>query len=168
MLSDAHRLYWCRGYFQVTAIIKGQVRPANQNYVWADTRPGCKLWDDDPALIYHRFKTRVWFLRQEGEFLRPTFDAGTYLFLGLLTRWDDGPQLPPRQRLGTMLLTPKNNAGTLEEYASYIWEVGDIACELLGNQECTRRIDALAQLGNATLREAACGFLMGQLHQLCH
>jgi hypothetical protein len=164
-MRDIHRLFWCVGDFQTVAVVKGTLRAPTKRYLWASTIPGCRLWDADPRLVYRRFKTRAWFLREEGEFLRPSFDYGTYHFVGLFTSWEDGPRLPAQQRLGALLLTPSANSDTLENYAHYLWDVGDIACELIGKQECTRRIRDLAGLGNPKLREAACGFLKGQLKE---
>src|ERR1035438_3336537 len=72
-----------------------------------------------------------------------------------------------RQRLGALLLTPHANTGTLKAYARYLWDVGDIACDLLGKADCARRIRQLAKLGDPLLRKSACGFLKGQLHEGC-
>ncbi len=123
--------------------------------------------DDDTKLIYHRLKTKFWFLSEEGQFLRPTFDYGTYRFAGVFTPWSQGPPQTARQRLDALLLTPSANADSLDDYARYLWNVGDIACELLGEPRCTRRIKNLERLGNPALRESACGFLKGQLGADC-
>jgi hypothetical protein len=79
----------------------------------------------------------------------------------------DGPDLPNRQRLGALLLTPTANAETLKDYADYLWDVGDIACELLGKDECAIRVKGLSGMGDPTLRENACNFLKGQLSLDC-
>jgi hypothetical protein len=121
-----------------------------------DVQPG---WDDP--------RTRVFFLRVENGFLRPVFDYGTHKYLGLLEAWDQSPQLPPTRRLGTFLLTPRANTGTLNTYAYYLADVGDIACDLLGKADCAKRIRQLTKLGNPLLSQYACGFLRGQLHVGC-
>lgn len=167
MSPDVHRLYWCQGDFGVFAVVKGELHTPTKRYLWASAFPGCKLWPDDPHLVYSRFQTRAWFLREEGDFLRPTFDAGTRGFIGLFTRWEDGPPSAARLKLGTLLLTPSANSDNLEDYAHYLWHVGDIACELLGKPICAQRIRALGELGSPSLREQACGFLRGQLGQDC-
>jgi hypothetical protein len=127
---------------------------------------GAGVLPDDPAALASRDKTRAWFLREEGGFLRPTFDWGTFPFLGLLAEWDAVTPLPPKQRLGTLLLTPLAVCDTTEAYAEDIWLVADIACELLGKVECAQRIRELA-LQSPVLREPACGFLKGQLEVDC-
>jgi hypothetical protein len=109
----------------------------------------------------------VWFLREEGEFLRPPFDYGTARFEGFFTQWDERSRVPARRQLGTLFLTPEANSDALEDYAKYLWDVGDIACEVLGKAECVRQIRGLAELGNPALREAGCHFLTGQMHEDC-
>jgi hypothetical protein len=167
MSPEVHKLYWCEGEFRAIAVVKGELRPRARKYLWASSLPGCKLWDDNPSLIFHRFKTRVWFLREEGGFLRPPFDGGTYRFIGFFTKWDESSRLPARRQLGTLLLTPEANGDTLEDYARYLWDAGDIACELLGKAECVLQLSALAGLGNPVLRENACNFLKGQMDESC-
>ena len=168
MSPDIHKLYWCQGDFRAIAVVKGALPPALKKYLWASAVPGCKVLDDDPLLIHHREKTRAWFLREDGEFLRPTFDIGTFRYLGVSADWDADSTLPPKQRLGALLLTPSANGDSLKYYASYLWYVGDIACELLGKEECARRIRGLTDLGSPELRENACQFLGQELGVKCN
>jgi hypothetical protein len=167
MSPEVHKLYWCEGDFKAVAIVKGELSTPPKKYLWASSLPGCKLWDDNPRLIFQRFKTRVWFLREEGAFLRPPFDGGTDRFIGFFSTWEQNPRLSAGRQLGTLLLTPRASSDTLEDYGRYLWDVGDIACELLGKAECAQRIRALADLGNPVLRENACHFLKGQLDEDC-
>ena len=149
------------------AVVKGALPQTAKNYLWASVWPKCKTpYDNDPRMIYNREKTHIWFLREEGEFIRPTFDVGGRSF-GVLPRWEDLPSLPPRARLGIFLLTPSANSDSLDDYARYLGQVIEIACDLLGEKECTRQIRALAELGNPQLRADACGLLEGQLHETC-
>ena len=166
---DVHKLYWCVGDFRVTAVVKGELRAPAKRYLWASVFPGCELWlwPDNPQAVDRRFKTRVWLLREEGDFLRPTFDSGIHRYIGLFPKWEDRPPLEAHKRLGILLLTLTANSDTLEDYAGYLPLVIDIACELLGRPDCTRRIQALADLGSPRLREVACGFLKDQFGQPC-
>jgi hypothetical protein len=166
-MPGVHDLYWCQGDFTTVAVLKGRRQGRHRKYLWASTIPGCKLVDNDPKLIYWRLKTKYWFLREEGQFLRPVFDYGTSRFEGVFPAWSEGPALPARMRMGALLLTPSANSDSLEDYARYLWSVGDIACELLGKLECTRRIRTLEGLGSPALRDSACGFLKGQLGASC-
>ena len=163
MSPDVHKLDWCEGTFRAVSVLKGKLPQAPRKYLWASVSPGCTLWDDDPDLVFHRFKTRAWFLREEGDFLRPTFDGGTPRYLGLFAKWDDDSHLAPREHLGTLLLEPSANSDSLESYAKYLWDVGDIACDLLGKAQCVREIRTLTTLGNAVLRKSACNYLEWQL-----
>jgi hypothetical protein len=165
-MPGVHELYWCIGDFHLAAVVKGKLWGASRRYLWASTFPECRILPDDPAAIANKYKTLAWFLREEGGFLRPTFDWGAYPFLGLFIPWNAGPPVPPRQRLGTLLLTPTATCGTAKDYAECIWQVGDIACELLGKTECTKRIRDLS-LQSPLLREPACNFLKGQLAEDC-
>jgi len=162
-----HRLYWCEGDFKLTAVVKGELHLPTRKYLWGSVFPGCKLWPDDPDLGYSRFQTRAWLLREEGGFLRPTFDAGARRFIGLFAKWDDSQRVPARQQLGLLLLNPAATSDTLEDFASYLRLVGDIACDLLGKTECVEQIRALAGIGNPVLHENACHFLEGQLKTDC-
>ncbi len=161
-----HEVRWCAGDFHATAVVKGSLDGAPKKYLYLSSL-GCQVLNLSTPDWGDEAKTRVFFLRVEGAYLRPVFDYGTHKYLGLLTRWDQGPRLPPRQRLGALLLTPRANTSTIKAYARYLGYVGDIACDLLGKAECARRIRALAKLGNPLLRENACGFLQGQLHEGC-
>jgi hypothetical protein len=167
---DLHKLYWCVGDFRVTDVVKGELRARTKKYLWASVFPGCKLWlwPDNPQAVDRRFQTRVWLLREEGDFLRPTFDAGIHRYIGLFPKWEDGPPLEAHKRLGILLLTPTANSDSLEDYAGYLPLVIDIACELLGRSDCIRRIQALGNLGSPRLREVACGFMKDQFGQPCH
>jgi hypothetical protein len=170
MSPDTRRLYWCQGDFNAIAFVKGALPTTAKKYLWASVWPECKTpYDNDPRMIFNRDKTHIWFLREEGEFIRPTFDVGVQAgrSFGILPKWEDLPSLPPRERLGTALLTPSANGDTLEEYVGYFGDVFDLACDLLGKEECTRQIRALAELGNPQLREDACGLLEAVLKQTC-
>jgi hypothetical protein len=166
MSPDVHRLFWCEGDFNATAVVKGEIHPLHQKYLWGSGMRGCRLSYGSRA-GFESLRTRVWLLRQEGQFLRPTFDGGTHGFLGLYTPWNSHPDLPPREKLGILLLTPSANSRSLPDYAQYLPNVGDIACELLGKAECVERIRSLAALGDASLKTAACGYLKGQQSVSC-
>lgn len=163
--QDLHKLYWCQGDFESIATIKGALN-AKKKYVWASVNPGCKLFYGD-LRDYSKRLTRVWFLREEGQFLRPTFDGGTAYFYGLYTKWNDGPALAPRERLGVLLLTPQANSDSLAAFADDIWGLADVACSLLAKAECVQRIRALARLGDPNLRVAACEYLKAQQKESC-
>jgi hypothetical protein len=165
MPPDVDTLYWCLGDFNTTTTVKGQLSTRSRKYLWASAQPGCNLFSEVSVLT--RAKTRVWFLREEGAFLRPLFDGGAAKSFGLLPDWNQGPPLPATQRLGTLLLTPGANGDNLADYASYLWDIGDIACDLLGREECARQLLILGESRDTLLRENVCNFLKGQLATPC-
>jgi hypothetical protein len=63
--------------------------------------------------------------------------------------------------------TLANRADNLEEYADYFWNIGDIACELLGNAECAREVRSLLSFDNPKLAQTACNFLKSELQENC-
>jgi len=167
MFPGVHRLYWCEGEFRAKAVVKGSLPLQGKKYLWGSGQSGCKLWDDNPRLMAYRARTRAWFLREEGDVLRPTFDGGTPYFISVLAKWDDASPLPVRRQLGVLLLTPRANCDTLDDYANYIWSAADIACELLDNNECEGRIRAFLKSKNVALRKSACDYLRAQRGELC-
>lgn len=158
-------LYWCQGDFQSIAVVRGHL-PSSRRYLWATGLKGCKLYEDNPESIRSRYETRAWFLREEGEFLRPVDDYGTRHFVGLCARWRDGPALPPAKRLGAMLLDPPANCATPSDYHQWLWEVADMACDLLGRTECVSRIRALQDV-DPRLRVIGCEYLKAQQQIIC-
>jgi len=123
-------------------------------------------------MIASRYKTRVWFLREEGGLLRPLYDGGgARAFIGFCAAWADGDPLPPRQRVGALLLTPSADCvtapGEMRHYINYLWQVGDLACLLLGKEECIRRVRSLTASLNVALRKGACEYLEKELETNC-
>jgi hypothetical protein len=168
-----HRLYWCIAEFDLVAVIKGQRPSPAKKYVWASPSspsPDCDLWlwPDNPPAIDRRFQMRVWFLREEGEFLRPPVDSGMHRHIGLFTTWQPvSSTSDARRELGTLLLTLFANSDNLDDYAQYFPDVIDIACELLPKTDCAQQVRRLADMGNPKLRQVACGLLKGELGGDC-
>ena len=165
-----HTLYWCVADFDVAAVVKGELPTVAKKYMWASSFPGCSLWlwPDNPKAVDRRFLTRVWFLREEGEFLRPPVDSGMKPYIGLFTKWENASSTTEaRRELGTLLLTPSANADDLDDYTAYLWDVGRIACDLLSKTDCALQVRRLADMGNPKLQEDACGFLKGELGEDC-
>lgn len=165
---EAHKLYWCQGELLVMAVVKGELPVPPRKYLWASTIAGCRLYDTDPEHVASRYRTRAWFVREEGDFLRPTFDYGTHRFVGLCATWQQWDAQTPRQELGALLLTPTANCGSILDYAQYFLnEAGDLACEVLGESECIPQIKKLARSGSEAMRTSACEFLRNELRKSC-
>lgn len=165
VIQNVRRLFWCQGEFHPLSLIKGELPASDSRYVWASVNEGCMLVFGDLEFDAQRV-TRIWFLRREGGILRPTFDAGSPFFYGLLVPWSNTNE-PPPEKLGRLLLTPSANAQSLGNYANEIWELADVACSLLGKAECVTQIRALTRLGDPTLQTAACEYLRAQQRETC-
>lgn len=163
--ENLHTLHWCQATFRPVAVVKGRL-PETTRYVWGAIEPGCRLFYGNRE-AYEKRVTRMWFLREEQGLLRPLLDAGSAHFYGMFAKWTDGPDLPPRQRLGVLLLTPEAVASTRTEFAETMWDDADVACSLLGKMECVRRIKALTTLGEPALSRAACEYLRFQQGENC-
>jgi hypothetical protein len=164
------RLYWCTADLRVLATVKGDFKKTNSQYIWASLAPGCNLWlwPDNPRAVDRRFRTWVWFVREEGQVLRPTFDTGMPPYMGLFTDWDDVTSVvDARRRLGELLFTPLANGDSLGDFAEYLPVVFDMACELLGKVDCALQLKAISYTSDIRLREVSCGFLKGEFGQPC-
>jgi hypothetical protein len=162
--QDLRRLYWCQADFHAIALIKGGEGSLPTKYLWGSVNPGCRVFYGSRTGYYMNL-TRVWFLRAEGSFLRPQFDGSAFSF-GLLPKWNNAGG-SAREKLGTLLLTPEANTESLSEYADALWISADFACVLLGRERCVDRINRLAQLGDARLKDAACQYLKAQQGEIC-
>ena len=76
-------------------------------------------------------------------------------FYELHTRWSASLNPAPELRFAQLLLTPNANTRTLKEFATHGFpEPADLACFILGKEECVGQIQTLASLGDADLRRA--------------
>ena len=110
---------------------------------------------------------RVWFLRNEGDYLRPVVDAGSAFYLRLFPKWENDANVDHQAKFAELLLTPMANDRTLGEFAKGFSNPASVACEILGEMTCSLRIRDLAKLGDPELRGAACNYLESQLLVKC-
>ena len=110
---------------------------------------------------------RVWFLRNEGDYLRPVVDAGSAFYLRLFPKWENDANVDHQAKFAELLLTPMANDRTLGEFAKGFSNPASVACEILGEMTCSLRIRDLAKLGDPQLRGAACNYLESQLFVKC-
>jgi hypothetical protein len=111
--------------------------------------------------------TRVWFVRQEGDYLRPVVDAGGPLCLTFNFKWSVKSGENPSEHFARLLLTPLAVASTPVEYAQRFFSFASPACSIMGKGECIGEIKALAAMGVPYLRREACDFLASQFHETC-
>jgi hypothetical protein len=142
-------------------MIKGNIRGESRRYLFASLRPGCQL--DYRAETYgSRVKAKVWFIRQERRFLRPTYDGDSPPYLGLFKEWGNTPNVYPLVEFGRLLLTPDAAVETLDDFADVIWDYGDIACSALGRATCVAELRRIGELEGGRLRELVCTYLKAQ------
>jgi len=159
------RIYWCEGRFTAHEAIRGKMPPPGAPYRWGTIRPGCALDREKPTFPGDPL-TVVWFIREEGAYLRPVVDGGGPFFFTIHRKW--APEgLSPERHFGQLLLSPDATGMTQEEYAGAFIKPASLACYILGRPECITRIRALAANGNQSLRDAACTFLKRQFDQAC-
>jgi hypothetical protein len=142
-----YSIYWCEADFRLVAPITGPP-PVSRRFVWGSAKPGCRLPSREPHSP-NRTSTRGWFLRQEGGVLRPVVDYPARFFLEVEGEWSNGPY--PKMRFARLILSG-SSVGEFPEPA-------DLACSILGQEECTERIRAQSNAGSTEFRRAACDYL---------
>jgi hypothetical protein len=165
---DINRIYWCEGDLEVYSLIRGKVPLNGRKFLWGAATPGCDVtkvsygrrWSDEAI-------THVWFIREEGGYLRPIVDAGGLYYYAFHTKWTGDSKEDPQERFAELLLTPSANDKTLREYAHGFFNLASNACFILGRPKCIEKINKLTQLGDADLRRAACDFLKSQFQANC-
>jgi hypothetical protein len=164
---DLRRIYWCEADFQSYSVLRGHLPPSGEKLLWGASTPGCSFkyltdgqpWGDEPV-------TRVWFLREEGRYLRPVVDAGGLFFCTFHAKRQDGPH--SEAQFGELLLTPSANSRSLSQFAvEGFYSAASVACLILGQPLCTERLKSLAGLGDPKLSQAACSFLSSQFDEPC-
>ena len=155
------RIYWCEADFYAYAPIKGTVPARGKKYLWGAIRAGCKLDPLPPD------STRVWFIREEGDYIRPVVDAGGRFYLTFRVKWDYKSSEDPETQFGRLLLNPKARNATIRDFAEAIDEPASTACFILGKARCVEEIRALTSLGDPDLTRAACDFLSSQYQEKC-
>jgi hypothetical protein len=158
-------LYWCEGDFRTFAVIKGTAPSPRKKYLWAEFQPGCDLYFQDPIAAGSPV-TRVWFIREEGKYVRPAVDSARHYYL-LHTDWASSSDVDARTRFGRLLLTPAAYAGTLVEFSQGFTNLASLAQMVLGDAEARTRVRELAGLGDPDLRREACDFLQMNFQEKC-
>jgi hypothetical protein len=162
------RIYWCEGDFKIHSVVKGEIPRTAKKFLWGGTRPGCDLTEHGKGATGSRGPiTRVWFVREEGNYIRPLVDAFGVYFLAVKGEWPDGTREEAQKKLGRALLTPDALGMGLGIYSFHFSELASTACFILGRDECIERVQGLANLGNRALRKEACDYLSTQFKEKC-
>jgi len=159
-------IYWCKATLSVSTSVKGRFPIKEKQLLWGAIRPGCNLYLDDqngdgrPAI-------RVWFVREEGDYLRPVVDGFGIYYIRFDAEWDESSTIDAEAQFGELLLTPSARSATLKDFAEGFFNPASAACFILGRERCVERIRSLAALGEPALRESACGFLKSEYRLEC-
>lgn len=164
--STIDRVYWCEADFITYAVVRGRLPASGKKFVWGSVHPGCELNLPDPPRDGRPF-THVWFIREEGNYLRPVVDGGGFYCYTFYANWEDGSNVAPETRFARLLLTPSADGAALRNYAARFDTPASTACFILGREPCTQQIKALAALGDPDLHRAACKFLRSQFQEEC-
>ena len=161
------QIYWCEGDFEFRELVRGEELARSRIYLWGAIEPGCKL-DKEGAVIEGESLTQVWFMREEGAYLRPVVDGGGPFFFTFHVKWEPHTAgLGPEGYFGVLLLSPRATGLSTHEYAQTFIKPAGLGCWILGRSDCIQRIRALAALANRELRDAACAFLDSQFREKC-
>jgi hypothetical protein len=109
---------------------------------------------------------RLWFLRADGEWLRPVAD-NTWTYLELFQPFPPtgSSQVDARSALAKVLLTPSAVAENPDAFTRLLPDLFGLACEVAGDRACYEALGALQDSSPAEHRGAVCRFLAGYLDQ---
>jgi hypothetical protein len=164
---DIQEIYWCEADFRADAVVKGGLPPAGKKFLWAEIRPGCNI----DMFVYGYGKaltptTRVWFLRREGNYLRPVADAGGAYFIAFRWKWTDVPKAAVSRLVAALLLDPTALDLGPGKYHIALDSVR-VARSILGDEELSVRLKALAAPPIPELHKLACDYLEAELRAPC-
>jgi len=152
------RVYWCQGRLSLARVLKGELRATEGVFVWGTVRP-CEV--NIPFFGHKEGRTQVWLLRQEGELLRPTVDAGGIYYVG----FDDDERSFPAgstDAIGLSLLRPPDDPVSIGRFVLAFDNLAREACCVLGIERCTPQIAELLRHRDLTVRKAAASYLHRQ------
>jgi hypothetical protein len=149
-------VYWCSGRLRIHRVLKGQFSGSEGRLVWGTVRP-CET----DLGHYGRLDgdTQVWFLRQEGRWLRPTVDLGGpyYVAFNAPEQAFLGPD--PIATIGRLLLKPEAIADSDAQFATVLSPLATNACCVLGVASCRTALTELLSHPDAAVRDAAATYI---------
>ncbi len=163
------QIYWCAADIEVSAVIKGRKPAQNKPYLWGTVRPG-RPGCEDPADRGKRYlgpTMTVWFIREEGQYIRPVVDIAGYRNFEVAGTWNSHSTVDPKIQFAELLLSPGIVPDNIDVFALTFPNFAYLACELLGRQRCIQRLNELSALNSRELRRKACDLLESQFEQEC-
>ena len=168
-VSHVHEIYWCKADFHASAVVKGRLPTPGKPFLWAAIRPGCGFewfrygYDETEAPF-----TQVWFVREEGEYIRPVVDGGGVFSISFHGKWFDPPEKDAPTVLALLMLNPEALGWTPSHYAVVFYYAVSLARTILGEEETVKRLKALATRQDPDIRTSVCSYLDSQFRQPCH
>jgi hypothetical protein len=169
--NSVHEIYWCQADFKADAAIKGDLPSSGKKFLWAAIRPGCGFewfrygYDEKEAPT-----TRIWFVREEGEYIRPVVDAGGVFFVSLHGKWFNPPKQEAPRMLALLMLNPAALGMSTAHYSIIFNTPVQLVRTILGDAEMAERLSDLAAStasSDRDLHEAVCYYLKDQLGRSC-
>jgi hypothetical protein len=150
------KLYWCQGNLEIRLVVRGAVSRVAKPFVWGELRSGCGGARSVNASSGR--SSQIWFLREEAECFRPVVDGGGVFYYELNTEFRTAPSETELARL--FLDRSVNGEGLLGESAG-------VACMILGEQECVKRICSIASAPAGPERGALADYLWTHFRTAC-
>jgi hypothetical protein len=166
--DTVHEIYWCQADFRAAAAVKGSLPAPGKKVLWAVIRPDCSAyldWDLDTGANQPPV-TRVWFLREEGEYLRPVSDGGLFS-VSFNWKWVDVPKAEAPRLFASLLLDPASRGFPPERYSEAILDASEVARSILPKEELVARLKTLSLSPVPRAREDICGYLAAAFQEPC-
>ena len=114
-----------------------------KKFVWGTIQQDCRLGGVFGYVGSEPPASRVWFLREEGDYLRPYIDAGGVYYVSFRLDWKNMPAGEPAKIFARLLLDPAA-LGLAPEYYGRLSEGIEISRSILGPEEFVSQLKAVA------------------------
>jgi hypothetical protein len=166
--STINEIFWCRADFHADSVVKGKIPTPGKKLIWAAIRPGCGLerfrygYEESTPPV-----TRVWFVREEGEYIRPVVDAGAVFFASFHGRFTAAGKPEDWKRFALLFLNPEALGMSPAHYSVIFYYPVQLVRTILGDTECVEALRALSAYPDVSLHESVCTYLNSNFQQSC-
>jgi hypothetical protein len=157
--ASVHEIRWCEADFHAVAMIKGKMPDPLKKYVWATIQQDCRLGGVFGYTGSEPPVTRVWFLREEDEYLRPSVDAGGVYYASFHVDWRNVPASEAAGTFARLLVDPAA-LGFASEQQDRLFEMIEVSRAILGQEKFVAQLKAVAaRHPGTTLDKSIRGYL---------
>lgn len=151
------QLFWYEGVLKVSANIKGDIPPGSHRVLWACASKPCPY--APPRWVQDEFPLQIYFLRREGEWLRPNVDLSDIRYIAIKSAWDPNAKRSSVEWLADRFLLREEIV--VEGWRSIpILDIAtDASCALLGSKSCVARIKDLVKQADPEVKKYWCEYL---------